>query len=570
MRGSMIRGNSQNSWAGCTRGEFLLLAAMLALALLLRQMIHVRLFPDSVDYLTIARNILSGVHHNGDISLIRYRRAPLYPLLVALLSLGETAPAYLAEVGRQVSILAGTLFLFPLYFLARRLTGRHGAFIALFLAIIIPEFIYYSATILTESLAALLVGCSMALLWLLTTRPEGQEAGGPVTGYQYGLPALLGFLLGLAFVARFAAIGFLGLGLVWFAVTRTVDGRRFRGWPKRVVVPLVLIIAGFFVAISPHLLYLHGQTGRWALAIDPASVNIENLAKAGAETRYSREYESRDALAPDAEHFIWEQEPGQGILSLMRSQPVPYARAYLNTLFHGYLADTAELPYPVPVLILALLGLVAWVLRRKYREILFCLWGFGGYYLFLALFLNLRDRYMFPAYIFLLLAAAAGGSALIDLGVGPGRGEKGPRKKERLIRTILLIVIIAMAILPGTLSFIKLQNSRDNRQLFEELGRVIGRDIEANALVFDRSSHVPFYAGAITAALPAGKIKDIIHFARVRGVKYWVASSRYIPALRPGLAPLLDFRNPPAGLELVGAYVDKYRQLTVVYRILPE
>ena len=570
MTDPIIRDNSQNTWAGCTRGEFLLLAAMMAVALLLRQVIHVRLFPDSIDYLTIARNILSGIHHNGDISLLRYRRAPLYPHLVALLSLGETGPAYLAEVGRQVSILAGTLFLFPLYFLARRQTGKYGAFAALFLASIIPEFIYYSSTILTESLAVLLVGGSMALLWVLTTRPEEQEAEQQGKGYQYGLPTLLGVLLGLAFVARFAAIGFLGLGLAWFAVSRIVDGGGFKGWLKRVVLPLVLIVAGFFVAISPHVLYLHSEIGRWTLAVDPSSVSAENLTKAGAETRYSKEYESRDALAPDAEHFIWEQEPGQGVLSLMRSRPGPYARAYFNTVFQGYLADTAELPYPVPVLILALLGSVAWILRRKYREVLFCLWGFGGYYLFMALFLNLRDRYMFPAYIFLLLPAAAGAAALIDLTVGSDRGEKRPQEEDRRIRGTLLIIIIALALLPGTLSFIERQNSWDNRQVFEELGRVIGRDIEANALIFDRSSHVPFYAGAITATLPAGEIEDIIHFARVRGVKYWVASSRYIPALRPGLAPLLDFRNPPVGLEPVGAYVDKYRQLTVVYRILPE
>ncbi|MCF6290515.1 MAG: glycosyltransferase family 39 protein [Desulfobacterales bacterium] len=565
----MNQDSSQDSWVGCSRSEFLLLAVVMALAMLLRQMIHVRLFPDSVDYLTIARNILSGIHHNGDISLIRYRRAPLYPHLVALLSLGETAPAYLAEVGRQVSILAGTLFLFPLYFLARRLTGKYGALTALFLASIIPEFVYYSGTILTESLAALLVGCGMALLWVLTSRPEEQGSGPPGKGYQYGLPALLGVLLGLAFVARFAAIGFLGLGLVWFSVTRTVDGGGFRGWLKRVAIPLVLIIAGFFTAISPHLLYLHNETGRWTLAVDPASVNIENLAKAGAETRYSREYESRDALAPDAEHFIWEQEPGQGVFSMMRSHPGPYARAYFNTLFQGYLADTAELPYPVPVLILVLLGLVAWILRRKYREILFCLWGFGGYYLFLALFLNLRDRYMFSAYLFLLLAAAAGGAVLIDLAVGSPHGER-PRGKKRRIRAILLYGILCLTMLPGTLSFIRTQNSWDNRYLFEELGARIGQDIEANALVFDRTSHVPFYAGAVTATLPAGRIEDIIHFARVRGIKYWIASSRYIPALRPGLAPLLDFKDPPAGLELVNAYVDKYRQLTVVYHILPK
>ena len=136
-----------------TRDEFIFLILSFFVALILRELIVVRLFPDSINYLTFARNILSGIHHAGDVSfLVSFRRPPLYPHLIAFFSWGSHAPVLFAEVGRQISIVSGSLLVLPLYFLTRKMVNKDAAFFSVVLMVLLSEFVYYSGAVLTEAL----------------------------------------------------------------------------------------------------------------------------------------------------------------------------------------------------------------------------------------------------------------------------------------------------------------------------------------------------------------------------------------------------------------------------------
>lgn len=555
----MIQSHEHEDNGKVTRNEWVFLAVAFLIALIVRQMIHVRLFPDSIDYLTFARNIFSGIHHTGGITLNCYRRPPLYPHLVALFSLGSSSPAYLADVGRQISVFGGALLVFPLYFLGRRMLGKTAAAAAVLMVVITPEFLYYSGAVLTESLCTLFVTTSMFILWRFSSKKKGHVR-----------LLLLGFLLGLTFLTRHAAVGYLGIALVWVVFSRLI----MKG-PTNSAVPVkwrgiqvLIILAGFFLAVSPQVLYLHSETGRWALVVDSSSP-ARWLPHAGENIHYTKTYESVSSLTPDAELYLWEAEESPGLLSIIAKEPSRYANAYVATLWTGYFPDTYPLPYPTIILIFALLGIIGLAKEKKFRELLFSIWGFGGYYLFLALFLNMRDRYMFPSYPFLLLTAGAGLATAVKLPSYFVRGG-AQNAKVRWAAKVLLFGLMAGFLLSASAVLIKKQNSMANTEFFERLGRDLSKIIEKNAVMFDRTPHLAYFSGGIKASPPYAEIDKVLHFARKRGVDYWVVSSSYVPGLRPQYLPLLNPKKNHKGLKPEAAYSGKRGFIIVVYRILPE
>jgi 4-amino-4-deoxy-L-arabinose transferase-like glycosyltransferase len=439
--------------------------------------------------------------------------------------------------------------------------GKTAAAAAVSLAVITPEFLYYSGAVLTESLATLFVFTSMLILWALCSKRAGNF-----------LSLLLGWSLGLGFLSRHLIIGYLAIALVWFVYSRLISSRSTKGntvLARRMGIPALMVLAGFFLTVSPQVLYLHSETGRWALAMDPLCISAKNVAKAGEDIRYTKTYEAATSLTPDVKRYLWEVEKSPGLLSTIANQPRGYLKAYVATLLRGYLPDTYPLPYPMIILILARIGLIGLAKERKFNELLFNMWGFAGYYLFLTLFLNTRDRYMFPAYPFLLLAAGAGAAAVVKLPSYFIREEVQKTRVQWAGKVILFGFILAF-LLPASAVLIKKQNALANTEFFERLGRHLSKKIEKGAVIFSRTPHLPYFSGGITASPPYAEIDDVLHFARKRGVEYWVVSSSYVPRLRPQFFPLLNPDRDHKGLMPVAVYKGSSEWTIVVYRILPD
>ena len=289
----------------------------------------------------------------------------------------------------------------------------------------------------------------------------------------------------------------------------------------------------------------------------------------GENVRYTKEYEAVASLSPDGEHYMWEGEKSVGLLSTIKNQPGRYVRAYIRTLLRGYLPDTYPLPYPAIILGLVLVGVIGLGKERKFIGLMFCLWGFAGYYLFLVLFLNLRDRYMFPAYPFLLLVAGAGAATAIRALTFFLRGGYEKERGQWVAKAFDFGVIGAFLFQASTV-LIKKQNFMGSTEIYQRLGRHFSKKIEKNAFIFDRTSRLSYFSGAITAFPPYAEIEDVLHFARKRGVDYWIVSSSYVPHLRPQFQPLLDPSRSHKGLMPVKVYRGQKDFIIVAYRILPE
>jgi hypothetical protein len=71
-------------------------------------------------------------------------------------------------------------------------------------------------------------------------------------------------------------------------------------------------------------------------------------------------------------------------------------------------------------------------------------------------------------------------------------------------------------------------------------GAWIAAHSAADAVIMDRKSYVPFFAGRTHTQLPDEPLDVLLGYARERGVAYIVAEEYVIRPLRPQLAPLLD------------------------------
>jgi 4-amino-4-deoxy-L-arabinose transferase-like glycosyltransferase len=543
------------------RKEIIFLGCCLIIGFLIRQMMEVRLFPDSINYLTFARNILSGIHNTGDISfLVSFRRPPIYPYLIALFSGGNSSPIFLAEVARQISILFGVLTILPIYLLSKKMISQKAAAFSAVMAVLIPEFVYYSGAVLAETICSFFITVGFFLLWYSSQYKD-----------RWYLYILQGFFLGLAFLCRHLAIGFLGIALAWTVISyvKPIKPGKMLSSITRTAMSCLLVLLAFFLTISPQVHYLHEKTGKWALAVDPFSSSALKVKHEGKDIRYTEIFEARAAITAEGDRYAWEVKKAAGLTDIVRAQPFKYLKSFLLTLFRGYLSDTYPLPYPMIILFLAALGALAMCIQGRYKILIFSIFIFGGYYLFLGLFLTMRDRYMFLAYPVLIIVAGFGAETLLRY-ARRLETRLGYKPWIYLGSSALLFIVIAGSLLFSTMKLIGEQNALDNRKYFLAIAEDLSRRVEKNSYIFDRTPHLPYFAGGTKATPPYAGIDEVLRFARIRGVRYWVVSTYYVPSLRPQYKPLLDQKRPHVGLRPIAVYHGGANAKIIVYEISQE
>lgn len=200
-------------------------AVGVALALLLfNSLARTRLFsPDSMNYVDVARNIAAGrgavqsaAGFNGadppaaetPIPAPLLSQPPLYPLLVALLSLAGPPPA---DAALALAALAYGACLPLAFLLARELYDEQAAALAVGATLLCFPLAYVARFAWSESLGAALVLLALLLL-ARAARPGGAPPAWEAT--------LAGLAAGLAFATRYALWPLLPLGLAYLAWAR--------------------------------------------------------------------------------------------------------------------------------------------------------------------------------------------------------------------------------------------------------------------------------------------------------------------------------------------------------------
>lgn len=200
--------------------------------------------PDGVVYLSVAKDFFNKNYYKAFSNVF----PPFYPFLTALL---YPVTGDFELTGRIISLTFGTLIVLPIFYLGKRLFGETLATLSVLLSVFQPYLVQFSGSVLTESTYAFLVALGVLVGW------KGLECK------SIGLMFLLGILLGLAYLTRPEAIGFVVLFFLWILF---FDGLRFWEYLGKKSSMVLSLMAGVIIFALPYILFLHEVTGRWILS----------------------------------------------------------------------------------------------------------------------------------------------------------------------------------------------------------------------------------------------------------------------------------------------------------------
>jgi 4-amino-4-deoxy-L-arabinose transferase-like glycosyltransferase len=539
---------------------WVLLAGLVLLAFLLRLwMVRFNLFldGDGIWNVTLGRNLIAGNLRDG---LSAYW-PPVYPLFCGIASLFFHN---LEFAGRFVSVVAGSLLVLPVYFLALRLYGRKPALLAAFLVVFYDQLVLASTRLMTEATYVLIL--TTALVWGLSALLTGKSR---VFG-------LTGLALGACYLIKPEALGYMGLMIIL-----TISSRLFfqKARTAEILRQCVFLLAGFALLAMPYLYYVHQRTGQWMISEKLGS----NLAASEFDWR---------RLTPDGQttkaDILWGgATPDRNMPSVVPQASVQPQRlrtnsdnstrsaGRTNSRLAGILIQSAKglaseywaLPNIISPLFILLIALGLFSIRWSAQQ--------SGMNLYIMLFILatllgysmtvFQVRYLLPL---IPLTLPWGASGIVQFrrwfvetfGGGPRLGEY-VRKYSRVV-TPAVVLVVFISMVPTLVDF---ANAKVQPR---QISTWIKEHSDSSPIILATEPWIAFEAGGKHLYLPDEEYPVVIDYARRKNVKYIVVEEDRI-VKTPRLRFLLDEQRTPPELNLVYKYSKEREPKALVYQIIP-
>ena len=559
---------------------------------------------DEPFYLWLGQSLLNG-HGYQFFGISGVHFSPLYPLLAGIIArlgaaLAGNSPQVLASGSVVLYIFCGALLVLPIYGIARRTAGRGAGLCAGLAAALYPALtvgIPLWGT-MTEPLYLLLIA---AAWWALLVAQQERR----IWGY-----AAAGAALALAYLTRNEAIVYLvaGLGAVLLIEVAAPAGRNDRSddreaslWdfsgPLRsnratevaatndratsraagvrwALVGAAIAIGVFAVIISPYLIVLHTQTGKWQLLEEAGStyVSAQGLALNDLAA-FDQATWGLDPASGEVYLFSPTSE-GQGLLAAITADPREFLRL-LRINFADLLATTfSSQLIPLALVGLAVLGLFArpWDTRRLRAELLLIA-SLAGPLSFLPFFI--QPRYLagilIPALVWIGGGTAWLGEWLARTWVRL-RAERRREAEESAgasahpgLHAVPALLLAIMLLWQAPRLWNQLQIGGGFQPAHRAAAdALVAAGATQDALVLSRYPAIAFHASARWAPTPAASWPEVAAYARRKGARFLAMDAKEAK-LRPQLAFLLDPAQAPAELEYLTS-VDDGAGAVVIYR----
>lgn len=303
---------------------------------------------DVIQMSILGRNFSSGNFYG----VLNTYWTPVYPVFLGLFTIFTKSVVQSAII---ISIISGALIVPLTFYLVKQSYGKQVALIAGILAIFLPHFINSMFDIGTENLYLLWITGSLILGW---------------RAFKYDKPKdylLVGILLGISYLTRPEAFGYLALFVFVIFSKRLLEKQSILGWAT--TKQIVALSLGFFLFAAPYMFYLKSETGIWTISGKIQANTIVGDFEANENSGNTENNESEKlSFRSFTKYFI---------LNLMQIQK--------------------SLSYLVPSFLFMIIGLGLfarrWNKRRYLREtylIIFCVLTILGYAAAVV-----QDRYLF-------------------------------------------------------------------------------------------------------------------------------------------------------------------------------
>jgi len=417
---------------------------------------------DGCSYLWLAEDIAKGDFQSG----INAFLPPLFPILSA----GASFIFRNLELSaRLVSCLAGSLTIFPLFFLVKDIFNKKVAVVTVIFFIIHPYLLRASAEVLTEATYFFL---TTSLAWILWWAIKSRRA------VWFLLVGLLAFLTFLARPEGIAII-ILVLGWIWFPNFTKIKNE-FR-WKLAASFFCVII---YILILFPFYLHFQKETGSWK----PTLRHVTFLDDKGVDESWS------DMIV---RIIKWKISPN--VPDLFYAVPKAYYPAFL---------------------VLLLFGLINRKSFKGFRAGEGYILSFIMFRIFIIItFAGVTDRYFYAFIPMALCWAGVGFWEINDRLLLKSKTSvyRIGGEKISLISIIIMLVIGALCLPKG------LKPIRAHRAIQKTVGHWLRE--HAGKEEFTIAANKPqeaFYAGAKFYSLNKGKYEEIINQLKEAGVDFLI------------------------------------------------
>jgi 4-amino-4-deoxy-L-arabinose transferase-like glycosyltransferase len=321
-------------------------------------------------FFALAKNIAAGNGFAFDGGAATAFRVPLYPMLLATVTLGHQA--FFPVLVTQSLIGAGTVWCGAM--LAREMFGNRAAIIAASLTSIYPYYVVHDTTLQETSLYTFLM--ALAVLLLLRVRRSGSAA----------TATFAGLALGAAVLTRANLAPFALFAPLWLALA---GGCRAAPWRRRLWVAALCASVGA-LTVSPWLIRAYWLTGSATLSTQTGyflwvgnnaytfshypKESIDRSQAAAFDALSVREKRELEALGPNeanVDHWFWKkgwdyirEHPWQTLGNGFRK--IVDAFGWLPSPRRSFWPSLVHLLSYGPIMMLGLWGM--WAGRRHWRE----------------------------------------------------------------------------------------------------------------------------------------------------------------------------------------------------------
>lgn len=444
------------------------------------------IFPDSLQYMHLAREIRSGEffeeQYDLDGGFIKSRRLP--PFYSLLLSPFADTQADLETVGHLVSIFLSLYTFIPLYLLARAAFSRREAFLAGVLFAFNSHANKFSSPILTEStFTALYV--TVAWLSLLGLRRKS-----------WPLLAGAGVFSALTYMTR-------DVGITAAAVVAV--GVVVRFWlvdhlpARRVAFMLAAVIGAFLVVAAPYFVHIRARTGQWGLTVQMSNTSITEQVQLYGGDRFDRD---RVSVTEKRERLVGGR-PAEGPAGLILVAPQLAAKLVRNAW--GYFRELLAKAQSLPVLLLfvGLLAVGSDFRRGLGRSRLFdqlwpAVWVFQLLFLYALITPYMVDiRYMAPLLPLLFILTGRAATMIADRAEAGASGSPGKLGPALAAVALCALFILGYAWLTDGEAYARVQ-------------LLLGKSLAPLRKIFTALGVTPFLSALLLALPPVGPIGAIL------------------------------------------------------------
>lgn len=535
-----------------------MLASFLVLAALVLRLLSLHYYHfigvdggvDGVGYAISGKNLFSGLGYSfqGNPQLVN---PPLYPILIGISWLFTPN---LEFSGQIVSVIAGSLLVIPIFYLAKKMYTRETGILAAIFVVICPPLIFGSTEVRVASLYTLLLWAAVAVGWKALA-----------SKYLFW-SALTGLMLALCYLTRAEAIILLPVFLLLYLLLFKLKVGSSLSIMKSIVLKSALLIAAFALVSSPFWIFLYRHTGRWTLSTRAPYTFVgyygDNFEKDNFEL----------ASDPEAAQSKWLEQGG--LLNFIISNRQELLARWVDnvaSIWSGYDRQSDLLGVPRWALRSGLILLIAFVsfgiitfIRARYIAVkhvyLLIIASSSLIYFFFAI----DWRYFYP-YLPLLLIGLPQIAIMIR-----NWAKKNITHRNRVFAKVVAyfpigVLLIGMSSYSAVLIEKKMNYAPYEYKIMGQWMKENINDIE-HKTVMSRKMGVPFYGESKHEPLYYGEYAELIIYAKSREVDYLVVDHWTIPGTRPQFVFLLEEDKEHPGLKLVHTVKYKGRK-TILYKI---